>query len=181
MTDPGGPSFRVAARVSRAVAALYLWAACAFFVLAVAGLAAEIVMRYVFGAPMAHVHEAITIAFVHVFFLGAAALYARNEDIVLEFFADLFPARGRALLILTVYAGVAATAWLVFENAVILAQAQSHLLTPSLRVPQSVQIWPLAIAAGSILYFSLVEAWACALWIATGRRPVVFRSAYSAP
>ena len=34
--------------------------------------------------PMAYVSEVVTIAFIYVYLLGAAALYARNEDLVLD-------------------------------------------------------------------------------------------------
>ena len=169
----GGRYFEVAARTSRIWASICLWSAGGLFAVAVAVLAVNIVMRYVFDEPL-DVQEATIIAFIYVTFLGGAALYARNEDVALTILVDVLPERGRAAWTLLVYLAIAATCWVIGANTLILARAFANLPTPSLGVPQAVQVWPFAIWAWSTVFFSLVEAWACTIWLVTGNRPIVF-------
>ena len=126
------------------------------------------------------VQEAVILAFIYVTFLGGAALYARNEDVALTVFTDLLPEQGRAAWTMLVYLAIAGTCWVLMTNSLTLAKAFISLPTPSLGIPQAVQVWPFAIWSASTLYFSLVEVWACAIWLATGRRPVVVALSSSA-
>ena len=48
---------------------------------------------------------------------------------------------------------------------------QRNTPTPLLRVPEAIKWYPLAIASLSIIASSLLEAWGCVLWIASGVRP----------
>ena len=48
-------------------------------------LAADIALRTLFNHPLQNVGEGVIIAFIYVYLVGGAALYARNDDIALDF------------------------------------------------------------------------------------------------
>ena len=54
-----------------------------------------------------------------------------------------------------------------------LMETQAGRLTGVLRWPMSVASLPLLVGVACIVYTSLVHAWACAIHIATGVRPVI--------
>lgn len=176
MTPPASPpAFRAAASAVRGLARLELAAAGLLFALAMIALTAEVIARYGFNTTFQHLHEAVTIVFVYVFMLGAAALYARNEDIVITSLYDRLPRRTRELLLLAVYLMTAVVMAVVLVEAINLAQRQWRLPTPSMRVPRGVYGLAVATAAASILFTSLVECWACLIGLKSGTRPLVWK------
>ena len=134
-------------------------------------LAADIVMRYAFNAPMAYVSEVVTIAFIYVYLLGAAALYARNEDLVLDLLYRRVGERLRQIWLLLIYLGIAATMAVTLQVTIELMVIQRHMPTPMLRIPLIVEHAALAIASAIILVSSLVDAFGCLVWLRTGREP----------
>ena len=105
---------------------------------------------------------------------GAAALYARNEDIVLEIVYRRLPAPVQRYLVLVIYVAIIVALAVVLDHTFTLIEVQWNLPTPALRVPQAVFAVPVAIASVSIILTSLVECWACILWIGKGNRPPVW-------
>ena len=175
MTDtPMHRSFSHAARLVRLLTWLHLAISGTLFVVATGALAVDVGLRYLFSAPVAGLHEAVTLAFTFVFMLGAAALYARNEDIVLEFVYRRLPAPVRRHLVLVIYLAIVIVLAVVLQQTFRLIEVQWNLPTPALRVPQAVFAVPVAIASVSIILTSLVECWACVLWIGKGSRPSVW-------
>ena len=175
MTDQLTPrSFHHAAHLVRLLTWLHLALAGTLFLVATSALAVDIALRYVFAAPIAGMHEAVTLAFTFVFLLGGAALYARNEDIVLELVYRRLPAAAQRYLVLVIYLAIITTLAVVLYHTFRLIDIQWNLPTPALRVPQAMFAVPVAIASASIILTSLVECWACVLWIGKGRRPPVW-------
>jgi tripartite ATP-independent transporter DctM subunit len=163
-------AFAVAAGLVRALTVLYLWAAGALFLLGLALYTAEIVLRYGFDSGIPEYYELVGIGFIYVFLLGAAALYARSEDIVIDLIYARLPARAQAWLELAVQVAIVATMIVVAVQAWRLAVAQWNIPTPLLQVPEAVKVLPLVVGAASIALASAVEAWACAMSIARGPR-----------
>jgi TRAP-type transport system small permease protein len=168
-------AFRLAAAGSRALMRLELALAGSIFALAMALLTIDVIGRYGFNRTIAHLHEAVTIGFVWVFLLGAAALYARNEDIVIDSLALRLPARAREVLILLVYLLTALVMAVVLVEAIGLARRQWRLPTPSLRLPRGIYGLAVAVAAASMVYTSLVECWASLIGMKSGTRPLVWK------
>jgi TRAP-type C4-dicarboxylate transport system permease small subunit len=135
-------------------------------------LAAEIVLRYGFNAPLQNVSEGVIIAFIYVYLVGGAALYARNEDIALDYFFNKAGRRPQALWLLAIYLGIAATMAVVLLETIKLMMVQRGVLTPALRLPLGIQHAALALAAAVILYSSLVDALGCWIWFRSGSRPI---------
>jgi len=134
-------------------------------------LVADISGRYIFGYPLQRVSETVTISFIWVFFLGAAALYARSEDISVDALFELMPERIKALWLLAISLAIAVTMALILQETLKLIHVQRRVLTPLLRLPLGVQHAGLAVAAGLIVFSSLIDAFACVVWLARGRRP----------
>ena len=170
----GPPAFNHVARLVRLLTWFHLAVSGTLFLVATTALAVDVVLRYVFSAPIAGLHETVTLAFTFVFLMGAAALYARNEDIVLELVYRRLPGRVRGYLVLVIYLAIIAALAVVLQQTVRLIGIQWNLPTPALRVPQGIFAVPVAIASVSIILTSVVECWACVLWIRTGRRPSVW-------
>jgi TRAP-type C4-dicarboxylate transport system permease small subunit len=125
----------------RALAWAQLAVASLLFVAAMTLYAAEIVMRGFLNTGYPDYYEVVGIAFIYVFLLGAAALYARNEDIVIDLVYDRLPLSARPWLVLAVYVGIVATMTVVLVHT------------------------------ASIVFTSLVEALGCLIWIGSGTRP----------
>lgn len=171
----GAPrSFLLVAAAVRRLTTAFLAIACTIFAATLVLLSVDVTLRYGFNSSLPGLHEGVAIAFVYVFLLGAAALYARNEDIVLEFVYSRFPAKARRWFLLAIYVAVAVTMAIVLAQTAVLIESQKRIMTSALRVPLSIQWIPLAIAAASITFTSLVEIWACSIWIVSGTRPSVW-------
>lgn len=167
-------AFSHAARLVRLLTWFHLTVSGTLFLASTTALAVDVVRRYVFSAPIAGLHETVTLAFTFVFLMGAAALYARNDDIVLELVYRRLPAWLRRYLVLAVYLAIIAALAVVLQQTLRLIAIQWSLPTPALRVPQGIFAVPVAIASVSIILTSVVECWACVLWIRTGIRPSVW-------
>jgi len=165
--------FRRLATATRLITAGCLGLAVILFAASLAVLAAEIVLRYAFNHPLQNVSEGVTIAFIYVYLVGGAALYARNEDIALDYLFNKAGAKPRAIWLLAIYLAIAFTMGVVLVETVKLIQVQRGVLTPSLRLPLGIEHAALALAAGVILYASAVEALGCWIWFRNGRRPRV--------
>lgn len=126
-------------------------------------LAADIALRYLFNRSMANVSEIVAIAFVYVYMLGAAALYVRNEDIVLDLVYRHFGVRTRAAWQVVVHLAIAATMAVTLVVTLQLMEIQKSVPTPLLRIPLIVEHAALAAAAAIITFSSLVDALGAAL------------------
>jgi TRAP-type C4-dicarboxylate transport system permease small subunit len=165
------PLFAMAARVVRMLAWAQLTIAGVLLVEGMCVNGAEIVMRSFINTSYPDYYEVVGISFIYVFLFSAAALYARDEDIVIGMLYDFAPRAAKPWWVLTVHLLVAATMVLVFVYTIQLIGLQSRTPTPLLGVPESVKWWPLAVASASITFTSLVEAWSCGYWIRDGIRP----------
>lgn len=166
--------FQTLAKGTRWMSAACLAVSVFLFAAALCLLTADIVLRYAFDRPLQSVGEAVTIAFIYVYLFGGAALYARNEDIALDY---LFRKAGiaiQALWLLAIYLAIAATMAVTFVETLKLIDVQRNVLTPSLRLPLGIEPAALAVAAAIIFYSSAVEAIGCWIWFRSGTRPVVF-------
>jgi TRAP-type C4-dicarboxylate transport system permease small subunit len=163
------------ARLVRLAGTAQLWLAAAIFAACIALYAVEIAMRLLFHGGFPDYFEIIGISFLYVFLLGAAALYARDEDIIIDFLYLKAPPAVQAWWLLGVHCIVAVT---VAVTAVVtwrLIVLQSAVPTPLLRIPESVRWVPLLIATGSILLTATARAVACAVWIRSGQVPDLLR------
>lgn len=167
--------FHTLARGTRGITAACLALCLILFVGSLGILAAEIALRYVFNHPLQNIGEAVIIAFIYVYMVGGAALYARNEDIALDYLFLKAGVKLRSLWLLLIYLALALTMAVVLVETVKLIQVQRGVLTPALRLPLGIEHAALALAATIILYASLVEALGCWIWFRTGTRPRVNR------
>jgi TRAP-type C4-dicarboxylate transport system permease small subunit len=165
--------FRRLSGGTRAIAAACLALCVLLFVASLGILTAEIVLRYFFNPPLQNVGEAVIIAFIYVYLVGGAALYARNEDIALDYFFNKAGMKPRAAWLLIVYLAIAATMAVVLVETIKLIQVQAGVLTPALRLPLGIEHAALAVAAAVIIYSSLVEALGCWIWLRSGIRPTL--------
>ena len=136
-------------------------------------LAADIALRTLFNHPLQNVGEGVIIAFIYVYLVGGAALYARNDDIALDFLFLKAGVKPRALWLLAIYLATALTMAIVLVETLKLIHVQRGVLTPALRLPLAIEHAALALAATVILYASLVEAVGCWIWFRSGSRPRV--------
>jgi TRAP-type C4-dicarboxylate transport system permease small subunit len=169
-------AFATLARGTRGIAAICLSLAIVLFAGSLVTMTVDIVLRYAFNHPLQNVGEGITIAFIYVYLLGGAALYARNEDIALDYLFRRAGVKAQALWLLIIHVGIVATMAVVIVQTVLLMQVQHGVRTPALRMPLGIEHAPLAFAAAVICYASLVEAIGCWIWFRSGRRPAVFAS-----
>jgi TRAP-type C4-dicarboxylate transport system permease small subunit len=168
--------FQTLAKGTRSVSAVCLALSVFLFGASLAIMAAEIVLRYAFNHPLQNVGEAVIIAFIYVYLVGGAALYARNEDIALDYIFRKVGMKPQAIWLLIIYLAVAATMAVVLVETVMLIKIQQGVLTPALRLPLGIEHAALAVAAAVIFYASLVEAIGCWIWFRSGKRPAVFPS-----
>ena len=168
--------FPALAKGTRALSAACVAVSVFLFAASLVLMAADIVLRYAFNHPLQHVGEAVTIAFIYVYLVGGAALYARNEDIALDYFFRKAGVRPQALWLLVIYLAIAATMAVVAVQTLMLMKVQQGVLTPALRLPLGIEHAALAAAAAVICYTSLVEALGCWIWFRSGKRPAVFAS-----
>lgn len=167
---------RILARVARGASVLCLAISGGLFAASTALLTAEITLRYLFNHPLQNVSEMVTIAFVYVFLLGGAALYLRNEDVVLDYFFRRMPEPAQIWMLAIISLAIAATMVVVVDQTWFLMSVQGRVPTPSLRLPLAVQMAPLVIAAALIGFGAFVDALGCIVWRATGVRPAAAAS-----
>jgi TRAP-type C4-dicarboxylate transport system permease small subunit len=176
---PRAPAgFAVAARTVRVLAWTQLAAAGLLFVGAMLVYGAEIVMRGFLNTSYPEYYEVVGISFVWIFFLSAAALYARDHDVVIDMVFKHVPARVKPWWVFVVQVAIAATMVLTLVYTLQLIGLQSRTPTPLLRVPEAIRWWPLAVASASMVLSSLVEAWACVVWAMTGEKPKVWPNGF---
>jgi TRAP-type C4-dicarboxylate transport system permease small subunit len=166
-------AFRLASRIVRRLTKALLIVCGVVFCAALAALTLDIAVRVAFGASLRGVQEIVSDLFLYAFFLGAAVLYARHEDVALTFFVRKLPGRWRALLALLTALAIAGSMAVVCFEAIMLTIEQHAMLSADLGIPESVRLAPLALATAAIACTSLVEAWSCLLWALRGARPVL--------
>jgi TRAP-type C4-dicarboxylate transport system permease small subunit len=168
--------FPVLAKGTRVLTAACLALSVFLFAASLAIMAAEIVLRYAFNHPLQHVGEAVIIAFIYVYLVGGAALYARNEDISLDYLFRKLGVKPQAIWLLVIYLAIAATMAVILVQTMMLINVQRGVLTPALRLPLGIEHAALVAGAAVICYASLVEAIGCWIWFRSGSRPPVFLS-----
>jgi TRAP-type C4-dicarboxylate transport system permease small subunit len=126
---------------------------------------------------MAYVSEIVTIGFLYVYMLGAAALYVRNEDIVLDFIYLRFGMRVRAVWLLVIHLAIAATMLVALDATLQMIALQRHVPTPLLRIPLVTQHYAFVAAAAIIMLSSLVNALGCLVALRAGHDPLHHRAA----
>ncbi len=144
--------------------------AVAFFICMLL-LLADISGRYLLNYPLQRVSETVTITFIWIFLLGAAALYSRNEDIFVDTLFGLAPERLQALWLLLIQLAIAGCMILVLQETLKLIHIQRRVLTPLLRLPLAVQHYALATATALIAFTSLIDALGSLILLLRGQRP----------
>lgn len=134
-------------------------------------LLADITGRYILNYPLQRVSETVTITFIWIYLLGAAALYSRNEDIFVDTFFLLAPERMRALWLLLIQLAIVACMIVVLRETLHLIHVQRRMLTPLLRLPLAVQHYALAAATIMIAFTCLIDALGSLIWLLRGHRP----------
>lgn len=163
--------FHVLDRFRALLGSAALGIAIALFGISLLLLALDILMRYAFNSPMAYVSEVVTIAFIYVYLLGAAALYARNEDLVLDLLYRRVGERFRQVWLLLIYLGIAVTMIMTLQVTIELMILQRFMPTPLLRLPLIIEHGALLACCVVVLVSSLVDALGCLVWIRSGREP----------
>jgi TRAP-type C4-dicarboxylate transport system permease small subunit len=173
--DSNTVTFEAAARWVRAATHVVLCSSAVLFCVALVGLTTDIVMRYAFSSSVRGMQEIVNLLFTWIYMLGIAALYARNGDAAITFVARSLPLRAQIALALLVSLIIAASTVIVLVATLRLIDLQAGIASAELGIPEPLRFAPLALAAASITITSLIEAWACLIWIGTGVRPVIWR------
>ena len=169
------PAFEVVARGVRGVTRAILAIAAAFFCIALAGLASDIVMRYLFNSSIRGMQEIVNLLFSWIYMLGVAALYARKGDAAITFIARALPNRLQIVLSGLVALIIAASMSVVMVKTIELITAQAAIRSAELGIPEPLRFAPLAIAAACITLTSVIDLWSCVLWATHGVRPTIWR------
>jgi TRAP-type C4-dicarboxylate transport system permease small subunit len=171
------PAFEAVARWVRGVTHAMLAIAAMLFCVALAGLAGDIVMRYLFDSSIRGMQEIVNLLFSWIYMLGIAALYARKGDAAITFIARSLPVRLQIGLSGLVALIIAASMIVVVVCTIELITAQTSIRSAELGIPEPLRFAPLAIAAGCIALTGLIDLWSCVLWARIGVRPMIWREA----
>jgi len=145
---------------------------CAVLLFVVVGLLfTDVTLRYFGGTLIVGLHEATGIAFMFIYFLGAAEIYARRGDIVLSTLSDALPVRARAAMYTLACAITAVAMSIVGYQAGIVTMDGWGQKTPALLLPSGLQSLPLAIGGALAGLAYLIETLAGLVWIARGTHP----------
>jgi TRAP-type C4-dicarboxylate transport system permease small subunit len=173
--DAVSTPFETVARMVRAWTNILIWICGALFCVAISCLVAEVATRFAFHSSIRGVQEIVGLFFLYGFFLGAAALYARNEDVSLTFFIRALPTERRALIACVVALIICTSMSVVAYEATFLMIAQATIYSADLQISESFRFAPLALAAASIAATSLIDAWANVIWMRSGSKPSVWK------
>lgn len=171
------PAFEAVARWVRGITHAMLAIAAMLFCIALAGLAGDIVMRYLFNSSIRGMQEIVNLLFSWIYMLGVAALYARKGDAAITFIARGLPVRLQIVLSGLVALIIAASMTVVTVKTIELITAQTAIRSAELGIPEPLRFAPLAIAAACVALTSLIDLWSCLLWARVGVRPSVWREA----
>src|SRR5512140_906887 len=125
-------------RACRALRALILWVGVLVFGILMLNILVSIAARYL-NLPITNldwVEETSRFLFIWLSFLGAALAVEQSAHIRIDFFARLLPARGRLLLEILVYLGMAAFA-IVMTYQGVLVSLRAGDRSPVLLIPMS--------------------------------------------
>ena len=117
-----------------------------------------VIARYVFSRPIGWIDEAVSLSFIWVAMLGAVLAMHRNEHLRLTMFIDKLKGSTRELV--HAFALVAISAFLIFLIGPAIEHVESEWIvnSPALEIPSGVRVS--AIAAGLILMFMVIAAYA---------------------
>jgi TRAP-type C4-dicarboxylate transport system permease small subunit len=132
---------------------------CAETVLAVllfgfitAVIAAQIVMRFVFGKPLSWAEESASLSLIYLTFLTADIIYKDKAHISIDFLVKFFPPKLRAAVALAVYALIGIFLARLIPVCIALFKMQfGHITAAVLTLPKSFWSLPVPIAFGSML------------------------------
>ena len=162
---------RVLTQFVNFVGAVQLWLAALIFVGCVMLYGAEVFARGLLNRSIPEYFEIVGIGFVYVFLFGAAALYARDEDIVIGFVYDRAPALMQPWWLFGVHTAVAASAVVTASATFDIIALQWTTPTPLLGVPESIRWIPLAIASVSMAATAGCRMAACVVWATRCEQP----------
>lgn len=115
---------------------------------------AQVVFRYLIGAPLGWTEEVMRYSVVWLTFLASAAALHRGEHMVINVLGHILPpAARRALYILTLLA-IAAFCWVLIVEGFPLAWRNAAQTSPSAQIPMIVPY--ISVAVGGVLM--LVQA-----------------------
>ena len=152
-------------RLARALARAGLWLAGAALLASLATIAYSVVLRYVFGTPVAWTDELVGYLLVASVMLAAADALFGDEHIAVDIVTERLGPRGKRLTLLIGLAAVAATALLLLVEGIGMVQfsrqvglrSNGYLALP-MWMPQSlVPIGALLLLLAAVVSF--VAAW----------------------
>jgi TRAP-type C4-dicarboxylate transport system permease small subunit len=161
------------ASLVRLVSAVQLWLAGIIFIGCVLLYGAEVFTRGFLNSSIPEYFEIVGIGFVYVFLFGAAALYGRDEDIIIGFLFDRVPQAVQKWWLLGVHLLVMVTMAVTGIAAFNIMQLQWSTPTPLLGISESTRWFPLAIASISIVFTSGCRVVACIVWLSRRERPQI--------
>jgi TRAP-type C4-dicarboxylate transport system permease small subunit len=116
---------------------------CQLSIVAMAGLVlVQVVLRYVFRAPLIWVEEAAIFLMIWMTFVGAGVALRRGAHVAMTVLRDRFAARLSRLILLVSHLAVLAFLLIVLWQAWILAMSVEGQRSPALGVPM---VWPYLI------------------------------------
>ena len=118
----------------------------------VAVIAAQIVMRYVFGKPISWAEELASLSLIYLTFLTADIIYKEKTHISIDFLVKFFAPKLRAAVALAVYLMIAVfLIWLLPVCIALLKMQYGHITAAVLTLPKSFWSLPVPIAFASML------------------------------
>jgi TRAP-type C4-dicarboxylate transport system permease small subunit len=115
-------------------------------------IAAQIVMRFVFGKPLSWAEESASLSLIYLTFLTADIIYKDKAHISIDFLVKFFPPKLRAAVALAVYALIGIFLARLIPVCIALFKMQfGHITAAVLTLPKSFWSLPVPIAFGSML------------------------------
>jgi TRAP-type C4-dicarboxylate transport system permease small subunit len=157
----------------RLVSTVQLWIAGVIFIGCVLFYGAEVFTRGLLNSSIPEYFEIVGIGFIYVFLFGAAALYGRDEDIIIGFLFDRASQAVQKWWLLVVHLLVMVTMAVTGIATFNIIQLQWSTPTPLLGISESTRWFPLAVACVSIVFTSGCRVVACIVWLNRGERPQI--------
>lgn len=135
------------------------WVSAALMLAIVGMLLAGVASRYLLGAPLTWVDEAVSIAFLWLAMLGSAIAIHRNEHLRLTLFVQMLPARLQGPVQAFGLGVVALFLLALLRPALEYIESESYVTTPALELPNSWRVAAIAVGVAAMLAVLAGHAW----------------------
>lgn len=150
------PASRVATRI---LIVFEEWLPGALMAVMAIAITSDVVMRYIFNAPLAGAGEIAMFSMIWMVYLGSAAVSRKGAHICLDFFSERIGARGRALLDITVELITIAVLGVIFFATIQYLQDAKFLILPGTGISKQYITLAAAVGLGLMLLHTIAHLW----------------------